>query len=224
MLNPQEIKLELYDNYIDEDGLVAIDFKPTKWSTGNGLMHLGLMSTMFRALNLMSYSDRLYIDDTLTKCKVSPGLYNRNPGRPDQIGHDDMTGVVSASVSADLSHHKEVAELGIKKCFIYNNDGDLQYQDFLGRMVFHAAYWLLCSYKLLFLLPLVLFKVILKADSYTRQHNYMFVENLNLKYRFLKPFRNYIVKRLGLQEECARYYGSNHPLTSLAYYVENTKL
>lgn len=229
--SPEEIKSDLYDHYIDVDGLVTVDKDPTPQSTGNGAMHLGLAHTMIQALKASTYTDKMAFHDAVKKLEVSPGVYNRNPGRSDQNGHDDITGIVAGSVSYNLEFHKDVAEHLLTHIGIFNNDGKLELRDFLARQIFHAVYWLLMgySYKALFarpiLLPILLLKVLLPSSSYTIQHNYMMLETLAIKFTWLKWIRNLRVGNMGLADECARYYKSEeHPMAQLARHIENSKV
>jgi len=216
-----ELIEEVYDHYIDQDKLVTIDRDPTPRSTGNGLMHLGLFLTMIKAIQNPSTADKLLVYDAVKACQVEPGVYNRYPGGVDQIAHDDITGVVAASVAVELEFHKDVANHCLSSGGIYNNDGVMEAKDFLARQVIHAMYWLGMGINVAKpILLIVLLRVMLGTSSYAVQHHFMFLEGIMLKFPRLRFLRKGIIKRMGLSAECTRYYGPQHPLTSLAKGIE----
>ena len=222
-MTKEELKKEITNNYTDyNDYQVTIDKNPGPWSTGNGMMHTGLVMCMYEALGLLNSVDKMKFKTAVSLVQKSPGLYHRNPGRLDQNAHDDLIGIAAGSMVTDSKFHKDIANHGLKNFFIWNNDGELKAQDFLGRHVFYMAYFL-SAYLPLFWLTF--FKLILvKPKSYKILLNYMIVESIAKIYPSAKTFRNNFVKSTKIAEECARYFGENHPVAKLAEYVEKTEL
>src|SRR6267154_669901 len=97
-------KEQILNYYLDGDGQVTVDKNPTKWSTGNGLLHTGLFYMILAINQILDDADKLRfrkaVDDCWVRAKsghVIPGLLNRNPGRPDLEGQDDYVGVCGGS-------------------------------------------------------------------------------------------------------------------------------
>ena len=92
--------------WIDPDGLIGTERSPGKWTTGNGILE-----TAFAVLyltDLPESTDRDLIRgliEAVLRCQTSEGSFNKNPGRTDQITHDDLMGAASLSriVSSPLS-------------------------------------------------------------------------------------------------------------------------
>lgn len=225
MRSALEAKREIIEHYIDEDGQVTIDRDPSKWSTGNGLMHLGLVITMYKKLGILNDLDVAKFKYAVSYCEDSKGVYDRNPGRDAQIGHDDITGIVSGSVATDLSFHKDVATHGLKNLFVYNNDNKFELRDFLGRQIWHTMYWLIVGRGGMFtcFLPMLLAKLLLiPSTSYSILHTYMMLETLASKFKIARIVRDKKLPNLMLVEECIRYFRTEqHPAVDLAKSVVN---
>lgn len=227
MLNPDELKYELYDHYTDQDRLVTIDKNPGKWSTGNGLMHLGLSHVLFKALNIQTFPDTYIFKEAVLACEVpnNPGSYYRNPGRTDDNRQDDLIGVSAGSVATNSTFHKDIEEYAWKNLFIWNLNNDLTWGDFLGRHVFRMLALLLNTGKACYLpfLPLLVLKHLLKRDTdYSVLLDYMEIESLySFVFPKLKFVRNYLVPRIGLSMAGQKYFNTQeHPVVGLLKHAE----
>lgn len=128
-------KSEVLQHYLDVDGLVALDREPTRWSTGNGLLYTGLFYTLLALNGELDEEDRARFAKAVARCEVEPGLYNRNPGRPDWEAHDDYVGVAAASYflkapfAGDIVDYGEINEW----CFDNTKPGELSLKAYHGR-------------------------------------------------------------------------------------------
>lgn len=137
-------KNEILKNYLDSDGLVSIDRNPSKWSTGNGLLYTGLFYTILALRGELDESDRKRFSKAVSACEVRPGLYNRNPNRPDFEAHDDYVGVVCGAFFTGTRFARDVLEYGLARDFHYDNTGRdsglrSDHSRFVGRIGFYFA-------------------------------------------------------------------------------------
>ena len=79
--------------WVDADHLIGAKDHPEKWSSGNALLDTATV------LNLLLSNDPHFEDllDGINRCRSIYGAYDKNPGRPDEITHDDLIGVASIS-------------------------------------------------------------------------------------------------------------------------------
>ncbi len=225
MLNPTELKYVLYDSYYDMNGQVTVDKDPTTPGTTNdGHMLTGYAHSMMGALDILNNTDRIHYMDMIEKCELESGKYARYPGSTHEASHDQLVGIDSGAVVHKLEYTTDIEQYALKHLFVWNIDGDLTWGDFLGRMVFHMMYLLLCTGKLRYLplLPIVLVRHLLVVpESYKIILTYMQVETLARLYRPYRMLRNFLVKRLKLEEETARFCKTEaHPLVGLARHVK----
>ena len=108
--------------WIDEDGLIGNKKFPEKWSSGNAILE-----TSF-AIHLIEKNEsviipKLYLDlkRAILNCKSENGLFNKNPGRLDQITHDCLIGAAASSVEAA----RQICHFGMKNNWVMSNTGKL---------------------------------------------------------------------------------------------------
>lgn len=114
-------KALLVKNYIDSDALVSLDANPSKWSTGNGLLYTGLYMTILGVMGKIDSFDRGLFSRAVLGCQVVPGVYNRNPGRPDWNAHDDYVGVAAGSYFSNLGYAHDIVKHGLSHGWCYDN-------------------------------------------------------------------------------------------------------
>lgn len=226
----------IIEHYMDLEGMVTVDCDPTPWSTGNGLMHLGLFICLLHANNELEKYDKDKANVTFTQCEKVPGVFNRNRNRPDANAHDDYAGIVSASVVCDLNKHKDILQYGLKHLFTYNNiePGKFingwnplkwEWWTFRLRFPFHILWYFIVNKRLTFLTPLLIVYLYLNLTSpigYSHLLNYQIIESLAfVNESFKKSMYAYFMKRLPLVESCADYFKPEHPIVNLAQEVIN---
>ena len=227
MLNPTELKYELYDHYTDNDGHITIDKDPGKWSTGNGLLHDGLAQVLFKFLTIQNFSDSFKFRETVLLCQKEPGVYFKNPGREDEISQDNLLGVSCGSVVTDSNFNVDVEKHALKNFFIWNADNQLTISDFLGRHVFRMLALLILSGKKRYaiFIPILLLKhYLFRSSDYSVILNYLEIESIcSFLYPRLKFYRNHIVPKLNLSNTSISYFKTEmHPIIGLMKYVERS--
>lgn len=140
------VKEEILREYVDQDRQIVIDRFPSKWSTGNGLMTTGLFYTLCSLLGDIDDADRDRFEIAVMLCQQDPGVYNRNPDRRDANAHDDVVGVVAASVLMNETFHIDVLTHGKANKFIYNNTEDTRFT----RNTLNPTRWQWWSFRLRF--------------------------------------------------------------------------
>lgn len=116
-----EFKETIYKHYTDLDGLVTSDKDPQKWSTGNGLLYTGIFYTILALNDELTDDDRQKFEAAVSKCEVMPGLYNRNPLRPDLEAQDDYIGIACASYFTRSKFALDILNYGKKTGWHYDN-------------------------------------------------------------------------------------------------------
>lgn len=123
-----DFKNEILSHYVDEEYQVTIDRNPTKWSSGNGLLHTGIFYTILGINNLLDYNDRRRFQRAVDLCWVRDrdsqpiyGLLNRNFGREDKQAHDDYIGVVAGGVFTGTDVCRFIYEYGNRNLYSYDN-------------------------------------------------------------------------------------------------------
>lgn len=114
-------KDEVLSNFMDSDGLVTLSPIKTPWSTGNGLLYTGLFMVCCGLTGVLDSSDRLRFVKATLGCQVVPGVYNRNPGRPDWEAPDDYVGVAAGSYFAIDPRAHEILSHGESHDWCYDN-------------------------------------------------------------------------------------------------------
>lgn len=218
-------KQEVLQHYTDQDFQITVDRDPGKWTTGNGLMHLGFFICLLHGSGQLELSDIEFFQKAVNMCQEGNdlGVYDRNQGRQDKNAHDDATGVVSGSAVSGCQFHKDVLSHGIKNFFVYENvdgkfNGIKDLWAFRARFPFLILWYFLLNKKLRILLPIMIAYLCFtkksdRADSTIM--NYCKVESLVSVYPKLKIFRNWWLKHSDLKTKTEEYFKSEHPLIGL---------
>lgn len=127
--------------WIDQDGLVGTEYKPPKWSGGNQLQETALACAIEVSLNGRN-ADREFIQrcsDAIGRCRNPDGSFNKNPGRTDEITHDDLLCVAAASRICGMPWARAIFEWGTNVGWDLSNTGKL-YWDALAKPWQRAVY------------------------------------------------------------------------------------
>lgn len=223
----QLLKQQLINEYLDEDLQFTIDRFPTKWSSGNGLMHTGFVITLFKKLSLLGELDVERFKKAVELCENGPGVYDRNKGRDDANAHDDTIGVCAGSVAGRLKKHRDVLLCGLKTCFIYDNEGETDFIDDLNplkwewwsfrlRMPFEILWYVNINFILTNLLPFSHIRLLMRNKT-----GYFALLDL-MRWEALPKFKwfdklYYKRERLERLEASSQEYfkSTNHPVVGL---------
>lgn len=221
-------KDEIIKHYIDEDLQVTVDRNPSKWSTGNGLLHTGLFMCLLYGSKKLELQDIYRFKLCVDLCEDQKGLYDRNKGRNDKNAHDDSIGVAAGSVIANLNYHVDILDYGLKNNFVYDNvDHSNNIINspwaFRARFPFLILWYFLINKKFKILLPIMLVYLIFclkskRADAIIM--NYCKIESLTATYKYLKWFRNWWVQKSNLTNKFREYFNKpgemEHPIIGLS--------
>lgn len=100
--------------YLDSDGLIGSGPNPSKWSTGNALMETSIACLLETLINGRA-SDLDFLiarKDAILSCQSDNGLFNKNPGRRDQITHDDLISIASTQRVCGFPFADMIASFG----------------------------------------------------------------------------------------------------------------
>lgn len=224
-------------HYMDGEGMVTKDRDPGPWTTGNGLMHVGLFMCFLYILKLLTEVDILRFYNTVKLCEDGSGIYDRNKGRNDKNAHDDAAGVVSGSAVSKLMFHKDVLQRGLSDGFIYNNVNPNVFVDDINplkwewwalriRLPHHILWYFLVNGRLLFLSPILMLYIWISGTGrpphYSHLLNYQILESMCAVSKFWKKCRSFLLKRIKLVESTAAYFGEHHELVNMAKEVMKT--
>jgi hypothetical protein len=126
-MTAQEFKQEILDHYLDQDLQVTVDRGPSKWTTGNGLLHCGIFYTLLSLSNILDRDDCDRFNKAVFQCWVKSGnitvfgLLNRDAGRPDHEAHDDYIGVCAASFFTHSNVSALINSYGAGNHYSYDN-------------------------------------------------------------------------------------------------------
>ena len=152
----EEFRHEVLFHYLDRDLLVALDRDPSEWSTGNGLLHLGLFMVVLYRQGILDGSTAAIFDKAVNQCYVKDllkqpilGLLNRNPGRTDMESRDDYIGVAAASALLCTRHAPDIRKYGEQNGFNYNNQdpGKFTWNSWHGRFLGLPGFYAMCAGK-----------------------------------------------------------------------------
>lgn len=102
--------------WVDIDGLIGNKKNPEKWSTGNALLETAFVYKI--AKDQKSLRWMLALEDAVARCFVG-GMLFKNPGRKDEITHDDIVGFASVNEQlADL-----ICQWGERTGWVLSNTG-----------------------------------------------------------------------------------------------------
>jgi hypothetical protein len=117
--------VEAITPYLDQDGLVGSCPNPTKWSSGNPLLETSI-ACAFEVLLNGKDADSVFLkarQDAILACKDPKGLFDKNPGRYDQITHDDLKPIASLSRLCGMPFAEMIVEFGKKNNWVLSNTG-----------------------------------------------------------------------------------------------------
>jgi hypothetical protein len=220
----EELKEIIRNEYTDPDGLVCQDRFPGKWASGNGLMQTGYYICLLYALNALDKSDIDRFKNTVIGCQDEPGLYDRNPGRPDLNAHDDYIGIAGGSVVSGLNFHKEIFNYGRKHFWFFDNTQSNSISDriksFRARNIPFFTYIHLVNNKMKFLKCIVK-NYINNSESYHIILGFIMLISLASIYDDIEEYAiniidDYKIKLIG---ETKRYFGETHPLVELVKFL-----
>lgn len=132
-------------SWIDPDGLIGSQPNPPKWTTGNPLLETGIAVAMEVAL-FGRNADVEFIKklmDAIGRCQTPEGSFNKNPGRTDQITHDDLKAVATASRISGAPYAKTLASLGKKTGWNLSNTGSSYFEGYAKP--WDQAIYLMCA-------------------------------------------------------------------------------
>lgn len=228
MISPYKAKTNVYEHYVQDDGLVSVDRDPTHWSTQNGLMHLGLFVAMLDYLNLIEFSDQEHTVNTVSGCEKQPGLYDRDPGRPDLIAHDDLIGASAASnLTEGVERSEEILKYGIRHLFFWNNTDRFTVSAFRGFQVGFMLYLLSVNQSFMrhVFKPFAwLWFKLSNPTDYKALLNFMMLQSLSKDSEYFRKLRDEKIASKTLFQAAIDYFGHAHPLTDLAMSVEISEL
>lgn len=218
-----EVKEDVQLHHTDEDGQVTVDRDPSKWSTGNGLMHLGLFIAFLSYLKILYESDKEDVNAALEACEKEPGNYNRNPGRGDLIAQDDLEGVAVADIlTGDGKRIDEILWYGIKHFLFWNNTDKFTINAFRGRTLSFMLFLLAGNSSILSYAfkPLTwLWFRMSDPKDYHALLNFMMLESLAARSRMFVGLRDRRAKSDNLVTATSMYFGSEHSMVDLAKLV-----
>lgn len=221
-------KEELIKHYIDQDLQVTVDRDPTRWSTGNGLLHNGVFLCLLYGAEQLEESDIARFNASVALCEDGEGVYDRNRGRNDQNAHDDATGVAAGSAIGELKYHKDILNHGLKHFFTYENvdhsfDGLKDLWAFRLRFPFIVLWYFLINKKLRLLTPiflLFLLTVIFDSRADSKIMKYCMLESLAKTCKCLRMFRNIWLSLVNLPRAMREYFNKEgqpeHPIVGLS--------
>lgn len=223
-MNPLELGNALNDGFIDENGLVC-PHKGDK-NSQNGVM----FSSIF---NILTESYRTDLDLAISRCFKETGLLMRTP---DNTGGQEQfdnyfTLAVASIILGRTNWPRDILRYGVKHFFVFNTDGKLEFQDWLGRfvyiwpMMFVAAFprtkWLMWPIISLFGLFQKAGKIEEVGSSslqlqwvYLMGHKKLYGKSLYWRwYRKMEQLNGgYPVRKM-----ISTYYGEAHPYTRAFY-------
>lgn len=150
--------------WIDQDGLIGSCQNPTKWSSGNALLETAIACVMEKKLSSQNIDLEfiLSFQKAIGRCQNLDGSFDKNPGRSDQITHDDLKGVAAVSRICGMPFAKDIVDFGMaNKWFVFWNltNTGRPYPEALARP------WDKAFYKLCASVPLSLFEPSLLSAS-----------------------------------------------------------
>lgn len=117
-----DLRREIFEHYVDRDGLVTIDRDPTPQSTGNGLLFTSIYLVLQKLRGEITDEDGNKFIKPILNCQIEPGLYNRNPGRPDREAWDDYVGIAAVGAMLYRFFSTEIVQYGSRNAWCFNNE------------------------------------------------------------------------------------------------------
>lgn len=215
-MTEQEYKTALVQ-YTDVNGLI----KPqASWNdSGNGI-YFSAIANMVAVMN--DWEQPLDYTNLVQSCMPTKGLLQRNP--EDTYGQeqtDDYLGVILGCILArNNGPLKDILWYGVKHFFVFNNDGKLEFKDWLGRFV---QVWVLMTaaafpwIKYLFYPVLYLTRIFfhpVKNDDSGNILQFVFLYSLEQLYNI--DFTSGWLLEMEpdtMKTTFSRYFSPEHPLT-----------
>lgn len=111
--------------YLDQDGMIGSCPNPTKWTTGNPHLESAIACAIELQLNGLNY-DKPFVNgivSSIEKCKNPDGSFDKNPGRTDQITHDDLKADAALTRLCDAPMGKDIYDFGNAHNWVLSNTG-----------------------------------------------------------------------------------------------------
>jgi hypothetical protein len=126
--------------YLDVNKLVKPNLEDI--NSANGVLYTSVLQILTKTP---------YYQSSIDACFKSPGLLMRTPeGDYGQEQMDDYLGIACTSiVTGRTSNARAILWYGLTHLFVFNNDGKLQLQDFLGRYPFVFMYMFAAAFPFL---------------------------------------------------------------------------
>ena len=215
-MTEQEYKTALA-KYTDFNGML----KPqADWNdSGNGIYYSALANMV---AHVNGWSLPFDYKTIIQSCMLKPGLLERTP--QDTYGQeqtDDYLGVIlGCLLNGDRTTLRSILWYGDKHFYVFNNDGKLEFKDFLGRFVqvwvlmFAAAFpWI----KYLFYPALLLISIFLQPVENDDSGNILqFVYLYSMEELYNIDFTSGWLLELEpntMKTTFSRYFSPEHPLT-----------
>lgn len=120
-MNSLSFKEAIYSDYTDMDGLICTVKNPQKWSSGNSLLYTGIFVTLLFLRKELEQLDCDRFYTAVSACEAAPGLYNRNPNRPDFESHDDYIGIAAGAFFTKTRFARDILSYGQDHRYHYDN-------------------------------------------------------------------------------------------------------
>lgn len=180
--------------WIDEDSLVGASENPGKWSTGNAILETATAGVIIHILkdkagNLSERAEVLRIlQKGIKGCQLESGIFNKNPGRPDDITHDDLIGAATFSALYDPSIVKKLVEFGEKTGWIMSNTGKVYFNSIARK--WHIVFYKLCAGRKVDIFDKIIFGIylLLPSDHSGERLKWLQVEAVGRKSFLLELF------------------------------------
>lgn len=202
--------LEEITKYIDQDGLIGNKPNPEKWSNGNPILDTAIATIIPSKVFLYRFCC-----NSVGLCSSAPGVFNKNPGRTDQISHDDMIG-------AAVFYRQSVYQYAMLNGWVLSNTGEFYWDAWVKP--WHRGYYCLLVgrpnlvYNLFLAGMLIVDGLFNTQDSSTKKLNWLIQTQLYGRVwivdKAIAIWRKYTYKHWGSYKNIFKtYYGENHPFT-----------
>lgn len=139
---------ESISQWRDSDGLIGSSPNPQKWSSGNQLLETSIACVYEVLLNGRS-ADIDFLrssQSAIAACQDSDGSFDKNPGRPDQITHDDLKAIAAMSRICSMPFARAICDFGDAHNWMLSNTG-VPYWEAYAKPWDKAQYMLCASRK-----------------------------------------------------------------------------
>lgn len=116
------------ERYFDVDNLVGNQPEPDKWSGGNELLDTGTCYLLLKLFGELKGEDKERFREAVKNCEAGvPGIYNKNPGRPDEITFDCLVGVCAGAVATNSRFALDIVKYGDTHEWVLSNTGKIYF-------------------------------------------------------------------------------------------------